>query len=74
MSAAMPIGMAITTVASTDGMAGARSTTHGTILHGMVLAIGMTHGITGLITHIIAIIGDLAITHIRAILTIREAA
>ena len=46
MSAAMPIGMAITTVASTDGMAGARSTTHGTILHGMVLAIGMTHGMT----------------------------
>ena len=36
--------------------------------------IGMTHGITGLITHIIAITGDLAITHIRAILTIREAA
>ena len=36
--------------------------------------IGMTLGITGLITHIIAITGDLAITHIRAILTIREAA
>ena len=36
--------------------------------------IGMTHGITGLITHIIAITGDLAITRIRAILTIREAA
>lgn len=35
--------------------------------------IGMTHGITGLITHIIAITGDLAITHIRAILTIPEA-
>lgn len=44
MSAAMPIGMAITTAVSTAGMAGARSTTHGIILLGMVLAIGMIHG------------------------------
>ena len=44
MSAAMPIGMAITTAVSTAGMDGVRSTTHGTILHGMVQAIGMILG------------------------------
>ena len=43
-SAAMHIGMDTTTDDSTVGMDGVRSTTHGIILHGMVLAIGMIHG------------------------------
>ena len=43
-SAEMPTGMAITTAVSTAGMDGVRSTTHGIILRGMVLAIGMIHG------------------------------
>ena len=43
-SAEMPTGMAITTAVSTAGMDGVRSTTHGIILHGMVLAIGMILG------------------------------
>ena len=42
----MHIGMDTTTDDSTVGMDGVRSTTHGIILHGMVLAIGMTHGMT----------------------------
>ena len=45
ISVAMLIGMDITTVVSTAGMDGARSTTLGIIHHGMVLTdIGMTHG------------------------------
>ena len=43
-SAAMHIGMDTTTDDSTVGMDGVRSTTHGIILRGMVLAIGMILG------------------------------
>ena len=43
-SAEMHIGMDTTTDDSTVGMDGVRSTTHGIILRGMVLAIGMIHG------------------------------
>ena len=43
-SAEMHIGMDTTTDDSTVGMDGVRSTTHGIILRGMVLAIGMILG------------------------------
>ena len=43
-SAEMHIGMDTMTAVSTAGMAGALSTTHGIILHGMVQAIGMILG------------------------------
>ena len=73
ISVAMLIGMDITTVVSTAGMAGARSTTHGIIRHGMALVIGMTlgtmiHGITdmpaGMVDGMeVGMVGD-HITHI----------